>query len=255
MQAIFFTDLDNTAIYSHRHVIEEPLVWVEELNGQPQSFMTKKYYDYFSRQDWLRVIPLTSRTAAQYLRLCAVSAVMKWEDALVYNGAVLLRNGVEDMSWREESLRLSQADQAAFQALWGKVEALYPAEAIENFPGFMFYIKTDETGKVFELMNGLADPAHVRVYKDSRKVYCQPASLSKGNALRRYMNMCQNAPVLAAGDSEFDISMLEQADICLCPESLSGQVNAAGEKIVCRGLFSDAICDAMENIRIKGEIW
>lgn len=248
---VFFSDLDNTVLYSHRHIMRDPVIWVEELHGKQQSFMTKRYYEYFAHQDWLRVVPVTTRTYEQYSRLRSIAAKMKWEEALICNGSVLLRNGIEDINWRKESLQLSQDDQPGFKELYDKVVMLYPSEAVICVPGIMFYVKTDNPNKVFESIMGFADLKHVCIYRDSRKVYCLPASLNKGNAVKRYMKRLKNTVTLAAGDSEFDVSMLEQADVCLCPERISRQINETGEKIVCEGIFSDQICDEIEKIRKK----
>lgn len=246
---VFFSDLDNTAIYSHRHIIEDPIVWIETLHGRQQSFMTRKYYEYFAHQNWLKVVPVTTRTYEQYKRLEKVAKDLRWKDALICNGSVLLRDGIEDVAWRDESILISQPDQAAFQELYAKAVQLWQAEAIISIPEIMFYIKVNGVDEVFEQLREFADPKHICVYRDSKKVYCLPASLSKGNAVKRYMEMQQNTVSIAAGDSEFDISMLEQVDFCLCPEKISDQLKRAGKKMVCRGIFSDEICNKIEKMR------
>ena len=252
IMTIFFSDLDNTAIYSYHHIIENPIVWVEYLHGRKQSFMTRKYYEYFMHQTWLSVVPITTRSYEQYKRLKNIADELRWKDALICNGAVLLRDGVEDIAWREESILISQADQPYFQALYDIALQLYSYENIIYIPKIMFYIKTGEPDKTFDLMCEFAALEHICVYKDSRKVYCLPTSLSKGNATKRYMKMKKETAFIAAGDSEFDISMLAQADICLCPEKISNQIKESGKKVTCREIFSDAICDEMKKLRNEG---
>ena len=71
-------DLDNTVIYSHRRPVGEPKRWVEELRGAPQSFMTEYTWSYLRRQRWLKVIPVTTRTAAQYAGLERLTRDLGW---------------------------------------------------------------------------------------------------------------------------------------------------------------------------------
>ena len=63
-----------------------------------------------------------------------------------------------------------------------------------------------------ELHTNLAD-----VFHNKEKVYVVPTPLSKGNALRRFRKLVSADQVIAAGDSEFDISMLQAADIGIAP--------------------------------------
>ena len=259
-RAIFFSDLDNTLIYSHRHQISEPMVWVEELNGRRQSFMSRRSFDYFKSQDWLEVILTTMRTEEQYTRLLNLGNTMGWHLALVCNGAVLLVNGKEDPAWREESIRFSENDQPAYEATLGKAFDAYDRENIVAVDRIMFYIKGTEVDRTYRFLKENSDPEHVFVYKDSRKVYCLPVSLRKGCAVQRFMRKTQgDGPFvctfdkdllcIAAGDGPSDVGMLEQADICLCPGELDSAVEHAGHKILCEGFFADSICRELEHIR------
>ena len=112
---LFFTDLDNTLIYSHRHADGRPAVWVERLEGRLQSFMTDQTYHFFCTADWLQTVPLTTRTPAQYSRLAVLAADLHWRDALLCNGAILLRDGAENLAWRKESEEISQEDRPALE--------------------------------------------------------------------------------------------------------------------------------------------
>ena len=99
----FFSDIDNTLIYSHRHHIPQPRICVEELHGKPQSYMSQKSYEYFKNQKWLSVTPVTTRTFEQYQRLHSVAQKLKWHFALICNGAVLLNDGKE-VAFREKRI-------------------------------------------------------------------------------------------------------------------------------------------------------
>ena len=100
---LLMTDLDSTLIYSHRHEPPGKIVWVEQLHGHPQSYMTEKTWSYFQNQRQLRVIPVTTRTRAQYARLEESLGTLGWHTALICNGAIQLRDGKEVPEWTEIS--------------------------------------------------------------------------------------------------------------------------------------------------------
>lgn len=249
---LFFTDLDHTLLYSHRHKPKGSLIQVEELNQHPQSFITQKVYDYYRRQDWMEVIPLTSRTEKQYSRLEETFQKFGWKRALICNGAILLEEGKEDPEWSKESLTLSEPDQPAYEKARGLAERLAGKEDIVSVDPFFFYIKTGGKEGIFSALFQEADREHLCILKDARKIYCFPKSLNKGAAAERYRARMGYASYLAAGDSEFDIPVLERAGICLCPDSLRS-FEAGGDKRICRGIFSDSICEELE--KIKGEFF
>ena len=153
----FFSDLDNTLIYSHRHQISEPMVWVEELNGRRQSFMSRRSFDYFKTRNWLEVIPTTMRTVEQYTRLLGLGEALGWHLALVCNGAVLLVDGKEDPAWREESIRFSENDQPAYAATLGKALDAYGRENIVSVDRIMFYIKGTEADLTYRYLKENSD--------------------------------------------------------------------------------------------------
>lgn len=249
---LFFTDLDHTLIYSHRHKPPGPLIQAEELNQHPQSFITQKAYEYYRKQDWLEVVPLTSRTEMQYSRLEETFREFAWKSALICNGAILLEEGKEDPEWTRESLALSEQDRPAYEKIRGLAEKLAGKEAIISVDPFFFYIKTGEREGLFSALLEEADGEHLCILQDARKLYCFPKSLNKGAAAERYRARIGYESYLAAGDSEFDIPMLERAGICLCPDKLK-DFEAKGEKRICRGIFSDSICEELD--KIKGDIF
>ena len=50
----------------------------------------------------------------------------------------------------------------------------------------------------------------------------------------------------------FDIPMLKETNICFCPKEIEN-FETKGQKIVCDGLFSDAVCDGFEEMRKEGK--
>ena len=249
--ALLFSDLDSTLIFSHRHPHGEDCVWVEELNGKQQSFMTDGAYRFFAEQSRLRVVPVTTRDRRQYGRLGALADTMGWEHALICNGAVLLNGGSEDTEWRAESERLAAPALPHLSELRRLAEDKDGTEAVICSEPFMFYVRAENAGETYDLLLAAADPGLIAVYRDSRKVYCIPQPLSKGRAVQRYSARFGCESFMAAGDSAFDISMLNAADLSFCPEELAQQVRTNGRLIPCSGSFADTLCDMLEKITAK----
>ena len=246
----FFSDLDNTLIYSHRHHIREPKICVEVLHGKQQSYMSQKSYEYFQSQKWLNTTPVTTRTFDQYQRLNHVAKQFGWHSALICNGAILLIEGKEDIQWRKESVLLAENDQAAFEDLYRRAYNLYGKHNIVLVDQIMFYVKGTGGQDVYETLTVHSDSSHIRVLRDSRKTYCIPISLSKGNAIKRFLDRTGESFSVAAGDSsDFDISMADNASIFLCPEEFQKNPNGHSGLKKCKGLFADAICDELDRIR------
>lgn len=248
---VLFSDIDNTLIQSHRHPYPGKKVWVEYLNGHEQSYMSKNTYDYFRSQNWLKVIPVTTRTKKQYERLSDLTNSLGWDMALICNGAILLKNGKEDCSWTEESLQMSMGDRESFIRLSQEVHGIVDSSQIIEIPNIMFYVKTENVEEIHKHLFELLDSEHIEIHKDARKVYCFPKSLNKGMAIERMMKRLAQTSCIAAGDSEFDISMLEKASIALCPEELSSSMSIHRRIISCTDIFPDTICHELE--KIKGE--
>lgn len=245
---VFFTDLDNTILYSHRHMISDPVVWVEKLNGRDQSFISDRTFNYYQKQNWLKIIPVTTRTLQQYRRLQTVLRKLGWNEALICNGAIRIVDGCEDYEWTKESLCISESSRIPFrQAYQAAIDHWGASSVVLNDP-FMFYIKSENADDTYNVISENANTEFVAVYKDSRKVYCIPKVLNKGTAIERYKNRFGVELCIAAGDSAFDIPMLKLADFCICPEGMQ-DFSVSGKKIICRDLFSEQICYELEKIK------
>ena len=248
---LLFTDLDNTVIYSHHHKIDSRMIWVETLNGHAQSFVSGRVYNFYKTQKWLDVVPITTRTEQQFARLRSGLEVFGWKDALICNGSILLRDGIEDKSWTEESVRISESSQPEYRRAYEFAADLTEQDTIVSVDPFMFYIKTDNAENIFYTLSAHVDHSRLTVLRDSRKVYCYPRCLNKGCAAERYRLQTGYEKYIAVGDSEFDIPMLRQAAVSLCPESIA-HFEAKGDVRICSGLFSDGICDELEKLRNEG---
>ena len=98
MRALVAVDLDQTVVYSRRAAGEAgPSEVVEHLDGQPLSSMTvgavRAYTDLAGRH---AVVPVTTRTVAQYER---ITLPVPARHAVCANGGVLLVDGARDPAW------------------------------------------------------------------------------------------------------------------------------------------------------------
>lgn len=248
MQTLFL-DIDNTLIYSHRHVLDVPKRAVEFLNGKVQSFITETTYACLAARRDIQIVPVTTRSLAQYERIAQLLYELGCGPALVCNGGVLLRDGKVEPSWLDESLRLSAAEREELPTaccwLQGKCGAGSTHEVSELF----VYAVTDDPARIADGLGQIVDTRKVDILCDSRKVYCIPKTLNKGTAVRRFIQQYKIPFAAAAGDSFFDVPMLDLADAAIVPASLSEKTKNE-RKIVVYGTacFSDEICTVLDDV-------
>lgn len=244
-----FIDIDNTLIYSHRHSLIAPKRVAEYLKGKEQSFITEKTYNYLSTHKDLQIVPVTTRTLPQYMRVEALLRELGCSAALICNGAVLIYGSAVDAAWVDESLRLSKVERTelpvAIQWLENKCgkEKTYVADEL------FIYAGTDDPNGTARDLKQIVDIQKVDVLYDSRKVYCLPKTLNKGTALQRFISRFGVSHSIVAGDSNFDVPMLNLGEYAIIPPNLvdkifNDRVFIADEK----QCFSDSICDCIEKL-------
>ncbi|MBQ3887978.1 MAG: hypothetical protein II735_08400, partial [Clostridia bacterium] len=85
---IWFSDMDNTLIYSHKHDIPLPKTTAEYYLDREQSFITDRTLSFcqkFCASTERMFVPLTTRTPAQYERIL-LREKLSYRYALVCNG-------------------------------------------------------------------------------------------------------------------------------------------------------------------------
>lgn len=98
-------DLDNTLIHSYKYRREDDIC-VEIFKGREQGFICKDAVKKLVLlNDKVEFIPITTRSIEQYQRIQWEKMVVP-EYALTTNGAILLKNGVKDDVWLQESTRI-----------------------------------------------------------------------------------------------------------------------------------------------------
>ena len=222
---ILCTDLDNTIIYSYKHDIGNEKMNVELYKEREISFISNHTFELLKKvKEEFLVIPTSTRTIEQYERINLKIGTFKY--ALVCNGSVLLVDGKKDKDWYEESLRLAKPSnlevKKALEYLENDKRRTFELRYIEDL--FVF-TKCDKSETVVNELRKHLDKSLVNVFNNKEKVYVLPTLLSKGKAIERLKKYLKVEFIIAAGDSEFDISMVEAADVGLVPYGFKSEFN------------------------------
>ncbi len=214
---ILHTDLDNTLIYSYKRDIGTAKRAVEIYQGREISFITDRTYQLLQQvKEEILIVPTSTRTIEQYNRINL--GIGSFPYALVCNGGILLVDGVRDRQWYQESLRLvsGSSDDIRRAALLLEREPRRKFE-LRLIEDLFVFTKCSEPEKVVADLSAELDTGRVDIFYNGEKVYVVPSKLNKGVAIERLRNILKPDYVIAAGDSEFDISMVIKADMGFVP--------------------------------------
>lgn len=244
---VFHADLDNTLIYSFRHDIGEKKTCVEVYEGREVSFMTDRSSSLLKKINaHLLLVPTTTRTEEQYRRIDLKTGPLPY--ALACNGGVLLHRGEEVEAWYEASLR--RIENSRGELLRARIlmeEEKDRIFEVRNIRNLFLFTKSSEPQKTAERLRSALDGSSVQVFQNGYKVYALPVGLDKGSAVRRFRDYIKADRVIAAGDSEFDVPMLEAADLAYAPQALAKRCRFGGRATVIGedAVFSDGLLERL----------
>ena len=242
-----FCDLDNTIVYSHRRELTSAKRVAEMLNGIPQSYITERTFNYLSSCQMVSFIPVTTRTLTQYKRLETTLNCLNCEYAIILNGAVLIRNGEIDKDWLSESKESTQKSIIEMNRAFCILKKNSTKKPY--FDEFLTYVSVADPQNVAKQIESEVDMTLLNIFNDSRKVYCTPAAINKGNAVKRFSSIRGSDITIGAGDCLNDVSMLNNVDIAIVPESLAPYVSNVNKVIVPPfEIMSDTICLEIEKL-------
>ncbi len=227
---IIFTDLDNTLIYSYKHDIGTAKRKVELYQGREISFVTEHTFALLKElKEKTLIVPTTTRTIEQYERIDFGLGEFKY--ALAANGGILLIDGKSDDKWYKDSLKEIEesADELnrSLEILDKDSRRTFELRFINDL--FVF-TKCDEPDSVADELKNVLDTELVDVFSNGVKVYVLPKKLNKGRAIERFMEFMNEKDSIAAGDSEFDISMLKTAGVGIAPSGFGARFGVATEE-------------------------
>lgn len=227
---VFASDLDNTLIFSYKkkNQCQQKVICVEKKEGKELSYMTQKAYNTLQKLCQKVVfVPVTTRSVEQYQR---IQFFDKIEYALTTNGGILLQNNNINKCWLEETKRLMMSSEKELQ------KAIYLLQKDNNIcfeirmvDDIFVYTKSLQPQKTANDIMQKLDLNQIFVDTNGEKIYVFPKILNKGFALKRLKNFLNCKKIFSAGDSCFDISMLQQSDVAFW----SGEQNIIMEKGVC----------------------
>lgn len=241
----FHSDLDNTIIFSYKRDIGAAKRCVEIYQGREISFITEETYRLLGKlPERVLLIPTTTRTVEQYRRINLGVGELRY--ALVCNGGVLLEDGREEESWYRESMGMIAECRGELQ----KAERLLEEDKdrsfeVRNIRELFLFTKSANPGTSAQRLREALDMKKMDVFTNGVKVYAVPKRLNKGEAVRRFRERFHPQRVIAAGDSEFDLPMLAEADVGLAPEEL-GRQYLLGEHVLRMGkdrAFSERVLE------------
>lgn len=245
---IFASDLDNTLIYSYKHDIGDKKRNVELYQSREISYITARTYTLLSEASKKALfVPVTTRSVEQYKRIDFGIGNIPY--ALTCNGGVLLVNGEKDLPWYDESLKLVKpcGDELrkGMSILEEDPDRSFEIRLIEDL--FVF-TKSRMPDKTLDILRNRLDLRLTDVFSNGEKIYILPKSLDKGSAIRRFRKLMGADLLISAGDSEFDISLLENADIGMIPADFSRELDSRNTRILRNNpatLFSEFV---LENV-------
>ena len=217
---LFASDLDNTLIYSYKKKPKNSIC-VEWKEGKELSFMSRRAYDLLAEAAGkVCFVPITTRSIEQYQRISFGNETkITW--ALAANGGLLLKNGEMDARWRQETFhRMEDSRESLLQALALLKHDTNIIFDIRLVDGIFVYTKSVQPEKTLAVLRKKLDGRQVFLDANGEKIYVFPKCLTKGFALERLKQKLLPKKVIAAGDSGFDLSMAEIADVFYGPQAL-----------------------------------
>lgn len=250
---LFACDLDNTLIHSWRHR-KSGDVCIEHIGEKEQGYMSPKAAElYRSLPENILLVPVTTRSVDQYRRI-------EWpgnrepELAVTTNGAILLgrkdvlRDGItgsglrdgqgedsgggtvqqdsgDDLSglirgWTAASKSASALYRRTMDELLDILSASGHYLRVRYVDDFYLFAYCEEGVNPMDAVPESAFRTGLHITASGRKIYFLPPMFSKGEAVRKLRNLLRPPLILAAGDTEIDLSMAEHADIMFIPGKL-----------------------------------
>lgn len=216
-------DLDNTLIHSYKHQ-KDCDICIEKIHDKDQGFINENAFKILSKiKENAEYVPVTTRSIEQYLRI-EFDADAKPEHAVTTNGSILLNGMNRDLTWDSESAKTLKEYQKDLDEI---------LLMLEEDDSYIRRRKVDEMYVFAYCKEGVSAEEKVKYYLDKtrldiefsgKKIYFLPPEFNKGVALLRLKEYFKPDYVIAAGDSEIDIPMLEGADLAFCKKAVFDQV-------------------------------
>ncbi len=223
-------DLDNTLIHSYKKK-KEGDVCIELIKGKEQGFINDDIREKIRQlNEKVIFVPITTRSIEQYLRI-------QWEKiaqpkyAVTTNGAVLLKNGKKDLDWLEESRTILENYKDELSRILKLLKQEDDYIRCRTVDGMYVFAYCKEGIEAEKKVVSYKEKTILNVISSGKKIYFLPREFNKGYALQHLKDRINPDYVIAAGDSEIDIPMLEIADLALCKNEICNKFYHKNKRI------------------------
>ena len=214
---IYATDLDRTLIFSGKFLGDNPRASVVPVeyreDGKVISYMSTRVIKALKsarKCKNLKFVAVTTRSIAEVMR---VQLPIEFDYIICANGGVILENGKVNRCFDECIYHQFEVND-----LYKAVDFLKGLDIVTNNPRIVddsyVFCKTNDEKQFNEIVKQWVLENDLRLYVvvQRGKCYLIPVAISKEYTLRWLSKYIGDNEVLAVGDSELDIPMLEVAD-------------------------------------------
>lgn len=225
---MFATDLDRTIVYSKKALedlgtpLNERLLPVEKKEGEALSYMTARSMQLLKEvADEILLVPVTTRTTAQFNRIFIFTQQIPIKYAITFNGAEILHGGKPLPDWRESIQEKVKKNCSSHDELKEILKGnlfqlngqLKSAEGL-----FIYYLLNEKLTEnhVAEIRKDAAERGW-KVSYQGRKLYFMPSPISKGEAVSFVKSREGISTLIGAGDSLLDEDFLMECHHSFIP--------------------------------------
>jgi hydroxymethylpyrimidine pyrophosphatase-like HAD family hydrolase len=232
---VFASDLDSTLIYSARHcelIDSKKLFPVDFYNNSNCSFITSSIQHKLEHiNESMLFIPVTTRSPAQYKRMKYFYDVIKPKYAVVANGGIILKDGIELKGWSDISSTklnglVSVKDMLELCSFFLQMDFVISYKTCEDL---FIYSILDEAklatatskGQIdlnyLEILRSFCAEYNYSVSKQGKKVYIVPNCINKYDPIKYIMKLENINTLFSAGDSLLDYPMIKRSNFGIIP--------------------------------------
>lgn len=231
---IFASDLDSTLIYSSRHckLINEEKLFPVDFYNDKCSYITKSMHHTLQLiKESMLFIPVTTRSPSEYKRIKYFFEEIKPKYAVVANGGIILKNGIELTAW-SDIISTKIKEVVSVIAMIKLCSFFLESDVVKSYKtcGDLFIYSIVDEDKLadmlltqemdsncFKDLKSLCSKNNYSVSIQGRKVYIVPNCINKYDPINYIMHLENINILIAAGDSLLDYPMIKHSDYGIIP--------------------------------------
>ena len=231
---IFASDLDSTLIFSAKHCkhINEGELFPVDFYNNKCSCITKYMKSTLEHiNESMLFIPVTTRSPKEYKRIKYFYDVIKPKYAVVANGGIILKNGIELTAWSNIiSAKIKEIVsvntminlcgfflESDFVISYKTCEDLFIYSIVDEDKLTDMLSKEDVALDYLEVLRSFCSKHNYSVSKQGRKVYIVPNCINKYDPINYIMQLEHIDIFLAAGDSVLDYPLIKNSNYGIVP--------------------------------------